>query len=98
MPLQMPSRRHPALVLGLVVSAAIALSAAQASPPAAPRPAPAPGQAPAPALPDVTRIGPQVGETIPAFSLVDQQGATRTLASLRGSEGLMLVFFRSADW
>ena len=50
------------------------------------------------AQPDVQKIGPQVGERVPDFSLVDQSGATRTLSSLAGKNGLMLVFFRSADW
>lgn len=52
----------------------------------------------APPLPDVERFGPQVGETVPDFALVDQQGDTRDLASLMGRNGLMLVFSRSADW
>jgi len=49
-------------------------------------------------LPLVDRFGPQVGETVPDFSLVDQFGETRTLQSLMGPSGLMLVFSRSADW
>ncbi len=49
-------------------------------------------------LPEVDRLGPQVGETVPDFSLVDQFGETRTLQSLMGPNGLMLVFSRSADW
>ena len=49
-------------------------------------------------LPDVDQFGPQVGETVPDFSLVDQFGETRTLQSLMGPNGLMLVFSRSADW
>jgi hypothetical protein len=47
---------------------------------------------------DVQKIGPQVGERVPGFSLVDQSGATRTMESVAGKNGLMLVFFRSADW
>ncbi len=47
---------------------------------------------------DVSRVGPQVGSRVPAFTAVDQFGKTRTLASLMGPDGLMLVFFRSADW
>jgi hypothetical protein len=43
-------------------------------------------------------IGPQPGAVVPAFSAVDQTGATRTLASLMGRRGVMLVFSRSADW
>jgi cytochrome oxidase Cu insertion factor (SCO1/SenC/PrrC family) len=42
--------------------------------------------------------GVKIGETIPAFSLPDQNGKQQSLASLRGPKGLMLVFFRSADW
>ena len=50
------------------------------------------------AVVDVTRLGPQVGEKVPDFSLPDQHGQTRTLASLMGPKGLVLVFNRSADW
>ncbi|MBA2238649.1 MAG: hypothetical protein H0W24_08140 [Lysobacter sp.] len=45
--------------------------------------------------PDVQKIGPQVGETVPDFELIDQNGATRTLKSLLGPNGAMLVFFRA---
>ena len=56
-------------------------------------------QAPsAAALPDVQKLGPQIGERVPDFTLNDQRGRSRTLASLFGAKGLMLVFFRSADW
>ena len=51
-----------------------------------------------PALPDVQTLGPQVGTRVPDFTLLDQKGQSRTLASLIGPKGLMLVFFRSADW
>jgi hypothetical protein len=47
---------------------------------------------------DPQAVGPQVGERVPAFTLQDQRGTTRTLASVMGAKGLMLVFFRSADW
>ncbi|HJZ72536.1 MAG TPA: hypothetical protein VKE51_12410 [Vicinamibacterales bacterium] len=50
------------------------------------------------ALPDVQKLGPQVGDRVPDFTLRDQDGRQRTLASLIGPKGLMLVFFRSADW
>ncbi len=43
-------------------------------------------------------LGPQVGDVVPDFSLTDQTGAGRDLASLTGPNGLMLVFIRSADW
>ena len=52
----------------------------------------------APPLPDVDRFGPQGGETVPSFSLADQNGEARDLESLMGPNGLMLVFSRSADW
>jgi cytochrome oxidase Cu insertion factor (SCO1/SenC/PrrC family) len=48
--------------------------------------------------PDPAGLGPQVGQVLPAFSLEDQHGASRDLASLTGPKGLVLVFFRSADW
>ena len=47
---------------------------------------------------DVTKLGPQVGEKVPDVSLSDQRGQIRTLASLMGPNGLVLVFSRSADW
>lgn len=47
---------------------------------------------------DVSTLGPQVGERVPDFRLVDQAGTERTLQSLMGRRGLMLVFLRSADW
>lgn len=50
------------------------------------------------AAPDVNKLGPQVGEKVPDFSLPDQHGQTRTLSSLMGPRGLVLVFNRSADW
>ncbi len=57
-----------------------------------------PATAQAPPLPDVDGMGPQVGDVAPSFSLTDQTGAARDLASLMGPNGLMLVFSRSADW
>ena len=42
--------------------------------------------------------GPAVGAHVPAFQLPDQNGQSRDLHSLSGPKGLMLVFFRSADW
>jgi cytochrome oxidase Cu insertion factor (SCO1/SenC/PrrC family) len=58
-----------------------------------------PQQPATPAMPpDVQKLGPQVGTRVPDFSLPDQHGQTRTLQSLMGPKGLMLVFNRSADW
>lgn len=60
------------------------------------------GQAPAPSSTrtriDVSKLGPQVGQRVPDFSLKDQSGNVRTLTSIMGPKGAMLVFFRSADW
>ena len=47
---------------------------------------------------DVSKLGPQVGERVPDFSLPDQNGKTQTLQSIMGPKGAMLVFIRSADW
>lgn len=42
--------------------------------------------------------GPAVGDRVPAFSAPDQSGRVRRFEDLRGRRGLVLVFFRSADW
>ena len=47
---------------------------------------------------DVAKLGPQVGERVPDFSLPDQTGTTRNLQSIMGPRGAMIVFYRSADW
>jgi hypothetical protein len=47
---------------------------------------------------DVTKLGPQVGDRVPDFSLRDQTGREQTLRSIMGPKGAMLVFYRSADW
>ena len=47
---------------------------------------------------DLSALGPHVGQPVPDFSLRDQTGAARTLASVMGPNGAMLVFYRSADW
>lgn len=54
-------------------------------------------QAPPP-MPDVRTLGPQVGARVPDFTLPDQHGQPRSLQSLMGPRGLMLIFYRSADW
>ena len=50
------------------------------------------------AMPDIQSLGPQVGARVPDFTLPDHKGRSRTLMSLMGPKGLMLVFIRSADW
>jgi cytochrome oxidase Cu insertion factor (SCO1/SenC/PrrC family) len=47
---------------------------------------------------DLDAIGPKIGATVPAFTLPDQLGRQRSLDSLMGPKGAVLVFFRSADW
>ena len=42
--------------------------------------------------------GPEPGERIPDFSLPDQKANTRSFANLTGPNGVLLVFYRSADW
>ncbi len=82
------ARRRIAEGSGLVLCSLLVLSARaslQQAPPQAP-------------LPDVQKLGPQVGTRVPDFTLSDQTGQRRSLQSLMGSKGLMLVFSRSADW
>lgn len=57
-----------------------------------------PVMAQSPAKIDVSKLGPQVGDRVPDFSLKDQSGKTWTLQSIMGPKGAMLVFYRSADW
>ena len=42
--------------------------------------------------------GPAVGSTVPEFSAPDQTGKIQTLKSIMGPKGVLLVFYRSADW
>ena len=50
------------------------------------------------ALAEHVPTGPAVGASIPAFEVSDSNGKLQTLSSLSGPKGLLLVFFRSADW
>jgi peroxiredoxin len=44
-------------------------------------------------------LGPAVGSTAPDIGTrLDQTGVPRTLTDVMGSKGLVLMFFRSADW
>ena len=83
---QIPTFGAAVLLLAGVVAAATP-SAAQT-----------PGAGPAIDRIDVQRLGPQVGQKVPDFSLKDQHGVVQTLQSIMGPKGAMLVFFRSADW
>lgn len=47
---------------------------------------------------ELMSIGLAVGQKAPAFSARDQFGRAQTLETLRGANGTVLLFFRSADW
>ena len=53
---------------------------------------------PAPAQDNNTRTGPAIGRRIPRFTAPDQHGKPRSFEDLRGPKGLVLLFYRSADW
>jgi len=42
--------------------------------------------------------GPAVGERIPDFAALDQNGVRRTFDDIKGPNGALVFFFRSADW
>jgi len=46
----------------------------------------------------LTDIGLSVGQKAPAFAARDQFGQEQSLATLKGRNGTVLLFFRSADW
>ena len=45
-----------------------------------------------------TSIGLPVGEKAPPFALRDQLDRAQSNETLRGTNGTILLFFRSADW
>ncbi len=47
---------------------------------------------------ELMSIGLAVGQKAPAISVRDQLGRTQTLDTLKGANGTVLLFFRSADW
>jgi len=47
---------------------------------------------------ELMSIGLAVGQKAPAFSVHDQFGRVQTLDTLKGPNGTVLLFFRSADW
>jgi len=46
----------------------------------------------------LTSIGLEVGQKAPMLSARDQFGREQNLESLKGPQGTVLLFFRSADW
>jgi hypothetical protein len=49
-------------------------------------------------LSDAADMGLPAGAAAPEIKLRDQSGRERDFASLSGPNGLVVVFFRSADW
>ena len=43
-------------------------------------------------------VGLEVGQRAPTFALSDQFGQQQSNETLKGSNGAVLLFFRSADW
>jgi hypothetical protein len=76
--------RHPVAPLAVTLLAALSSQTA--------------ATAQLPARIDVSKLGPQVGERVPDFTLKDQNGKPWTLQSIMGPKGAMLVFYRSAEW
>ncbi len=50
------------------------------------------------AAPALSGAGPEVGSRVAPFEAVDQHGDRWDLQRLTGERGLLLLFFRSADW
>ena len=48
--------------------------------------------------PDQIATGPDVGQAIPPFDALDQNGQRQTFETIRGPRGALIVFYRSADW
>jgi cytochrome oxidase Cu insertion factor (SCO1/SenC/PrrC family) len=43
-------------------------------------------------------VGIEIGQPAPAFALSDQFGHEQSNQTLKGPKGIVLLFFRSADW
>ena len=56
------------------------------------------GHAQSPKLTEGPVIGMETGEKAPRFRLKDQFGREQSNDTLRGTNGTVLLFFRSADW
>lgn len=44
------------------------------------------------------QIGPKLGKPAPTISVIDTKKETKTIKQLSGENGLIILFFRSADW
>ena len=47
---------------------------------------------------DNMKTGVAIGETIPPFEAVDQNGKRWSFDSIKGRNGAVILFYRSADW
>ena len=56
------------------------------------------GRAQSGKTPEGPAIGMETGEKPPSFRLKDQFGHEQSNETLRGTNGTVLLFFRSADW
>jgi peroxiredoxin len=56
------------------------------------------GHAQSPKLTGGPEMGIGTGEKAPSFRLKDQFGREQSNDTLRGTNGTVLLFFRSADW
>jgi len=43
-------------------------------------------------------VGLEIGQQAPAFTLTDQFGHEQSNQTLKGPKGMVILFFRSADW
>lgn len=57
-----------------------------------------PASAQTPTSIDLANLGPQIGDRVADFGLLDQSGSVWTTDSILGPNGALLVFSRSADW
>jgi hypothetical protein len=83
-----PAISAPALILGLM-SAAVLIGPARAQDD---------GFGEIPAGNENWKTGPEVGERIPDFAALDQNGVRRSFDDIKGPNGALVFFFRSADW
>ena len=80
------NKKHKAVLLGCAMIAAAILAATMS------------GQAQSPKSTEGPAIGMEPGVKAPSFRLKDQFGREQSNETLRGPNGTVLLFFRSADW
>lgn len=55
-------------------------------------------EAPSTNAPVSPHVGLEIGQQAPPFALIDQFGKKQSSETLKGSNGTVVLFFRSADW